>query len=179
MSAPASAKAVANTFLGFAEQEGRSLDQMQLQKLCYFAQAWWVGNLPYNLFDDDIEAWQYGPVIRTIYNEFRTFGRGPITRKATEYKVPENLTGIELSHALLNAQPIIPYVSEEGAVSYLKSVFDKYKGFSGLQLSSMTHQPDEPWTIVTSKYGVDKKEAIQPELIRAVYSAKVAQTTGG
>lgn len=41
---------------------------MKLQKLLYYSQAWslvWE-NVP--LFDEDIEAWPKGPVIRDIYN---------------------------------------------------------------------------------------------------------------
>lgn len=45
------------------------IQAIKLQKLCYFAQGWhltWLGD---PLFDDEIKAWRYGPVVYTLYRE--------------------------------------------------------------------------------------------------------------
>ena len=47
------------------------MSAMKLQKLVYYSQAWslvWDEN---PLFEDEIEAWVYGPVIRNLYEEHR------------------------------------------------------------------------------------------------------------
>lgn len=43
------------------------IQAIKLQKLCYLAQGWhltWLGD---PLFDDEIRAWRYGPVIYSLY----------------------------------------------------------------------------------------------------------------
>ncbi len=48
-----------------------SMTAMKLQKLVYYAQAWslaWHYGL---LFDEPIEAWDRGPIVRTLWNDHR------------------------------------------------------------------------------------------------------------
>lgn len=50
------------------EETGR-IQAIKLQKLCYLAQGWhltWLGD---PLFDDEIKAWRYGPVVYSLYRE--------------------------------------------------------------------------------------------------------------
>ncbi len=50
----------------------------KLQKLLYYVQAWSLafGNGP--VFDDEIEAWVHGPVVRSVYRKYKEFGFQPI-----------------------------------------------------------------------------------------------------
>ena len=55
-----------------------SLTPLKLQKLLYLAQGWsyvWDNK---SLFEDEFEAWQYGPVNVAVYNYFKVYGRGEI-----------------------------------------------------------------------------------------------------
>ena len=70
---------VAKYILCIANTNGDLITNLKLQKLLYYAQAWYMVNFDgKKLFDDDIEAWQFGPVIKSIYNLFKDFGRKPI-----------------------------------------------------------------------------------------------------
>jgi len=53
------------------------LTNMKLNKLVYFAyaNALQAGE---KLFDDDIEAWAFGPVVPNVYKEFANYGSGQI-----------------------------------------------------------------------------------------------------
>jgi hypothetical protein len=65
--APTSAAAVANAFLDIQELDGGNfppIDQMKLQKLVYYAYAWWLAYTGQQLFPEDVEAWPWGPVAR-------------------------------------------------------------------------------------------------------------------
>ncbi|MDT3440658.1 MULTISPECIES: Panacea domain-containing protein [unclassified Pseudofrankia] len=43
----------------------------RLQKLVYYAQAWHLADHREHLFEDDIEAWMNGPVVRRLYDRHR------------------------------------------------------------------------------------------------------------
>ncbi|MDA0665038.1 MAG: DUF4065 domain-containing protein [Proteobacteria bacterium] len=70
--APATAAAVANEFLALQETSPSTtaIDPLKLQKLLFYANAWYLALHDDSLFDEDIEAWPWGPVVRNIYIEF-------------------------------------------------------------------------------------------------------------
>lgn len=119
--------AIANEFLKL--RGGTSLPaQMQLQKWVYIAHGW---NLAINqepLVSDRPEAWDGGPVFRAIWNHIRDWGFGQSRLLENREKVPYS--------ALLNNRE----------VKIISLVWDKYRSFTGYELSQMTHQPNTPWT---------------------------------
>lgn len=58
------------------EREG--ITNLKLQKVLYFAQAYYLSKVGKPLFSDNIEAWEYGPVIPSIYHKFKSKGSNPI-----------------------------------------------------------------------------------------------------
>src|SRR5882762_6202388 len=77
---PASALDVAKylILLARSEEEPEFLSPMQLQKLLYYTQGWSLALLKEPMFDERIEAWAYGPVVKEVFQAFRNFGDGPI-----------------------------------------------------------------------------------------------------
>ncbi|HXD33894.1 MAG TPA: type II toxin-antitoxin system antitoxin SocA domain-containing protein [Pyrinomonadaceae bacterium] len=73
---------VANYFLSQTDEEaGDLISNLKLQKLVYYAQGFHVAMFEKTaLFPDQIEAWTHGPVVDSLYHEFKTFGAGPIPR---------------------------------------------------------------------------------------------------
>jgi uncharacterized phage-associated protein len=49
----------------------RSMSAMKLQKLAYYSQAWHLVWHESKLFDEPIEAWANGPVVRELYDVHR------------------------------------------------------------------------------------------------------------
>ena len=61
-----------------SEEAGDLISNLKLQKLVYYCQGM---NLALNdtvLFEDPIEAWTHGPVVRKVYGEYKEFGSSPI-----------------------------------------------------------------------------------------------------
>ena len=82
--APYNAIDVAKYILAVAYKNGDVLTNLKLQKLLYYAQAWYmVHHDGKKLFNDDIEAWKYGPVVRSIYNKYKGYGNTAIDREAS------------------------------------------------------------------------------------------------
>ena len=102
----------------------RGLDALKLQKLLYYAKAWnLVLNKKNNLFDDEFQAWVYGPVSPTAWQYFKDFDFSTPHREITEEKF-ENIT--------------------EKEKEVLDMVWDVYGKFDGKYLVNLTHT-EEPW----------------------------------
>lgn len=126
-----SPKAVANYFIELAKRDGEEISPMKLQKLVYYAHGWYAGNKGEELIDEYVEAWQYGPVIPSLYHEFKRFGNKPITEMATEFNGDDFV--------------VVPSPSDDDDRKFLDLVWKKYKGYTGIRLSEMTHAIDSPW----------------------------------
>ena len=171
MAAPTSAQAVANEFLDLqASDPGHPpIDQMKIQKLVFYAHAWYLGINKAPLFDEDVYAWPWGPVVPPIYSDFQSFGRHPISgRKSTKLSVVSE-GGVQ------KIRFVTPEVQDPSVKEFLRQVWDSHKGYTGVQLSNATHAPGEPWTVVLGQYGnLDKKPQIPNELIAEIFAQKVA-----
>jgi len=66
---------IANYFLrkGDAAKEDERLSNLKLQKLLYYAQCASLAETGHELFSDDIEAWQHGPVVKSVYDAFSAY----------------------------------------------------------------------------------------------------------
>lgn len=127
------AREVANFLLDHADERGLKLTNMAILKHIYFAHGWYLASCGEPLISNRIEAWQYGPVIRTVYDCFKEFESRPITSRAT---VINWETG-EITEA--RAQ----FYSATAAL--LRSTFDYYAGYGAFELSELTHASGGPW----------------------------------
>ncbi|HBC2029023.1 TPA: DUF4065 domain-containing protein [Clostridium perfringens] len=57
----------------------KPITNLQLQKFLYYIQGEFLKNTKKPIFDNAIEAWQYGPVIPEVYFWFNKFMSSPIT----------------------------------------------------------------------------------------------------
>ena len=77
-----SAITVANFFVrkGIEEQDS-GMTPMKVLKLSYIAYGWYLALYDSQLFNEPIQAWQYGPVIPSVYRAFKEYGNGRITEQ--------------------------------------------------------------------------------------------------
>lgn len=61
--------------------ENHPISNLQLQKILYFLQKKYLIDNGRVLFHDDIQAWQFGPVVPEVYYQYCGFGSMPITMK--------------------------------------------------------------------------------------------------
>ena len=139
------ARQIANWFIKKAQQQGRSLSIMSLLKLVYISHGWHLEMRNAPLFNNKIEAWQYGPVIPDVYYGFRRQGV-----------------------VLNNANPTVPEVDISPAdADLLEQIWNIYGSLPAFRLSDMTHVPGGPWDIATKSGG--NYARILDELIRQHY----------
>ena len=123
-----SARAIANEFLRRRASSAWP-QQMLIQKLAYIAHGW---NLAINgepLIEEAAEAWDNGPVYRSVWDHIRDFGYGgpncELTTPQTGRVISEELSASERS--------------------IIDAVWRKYAPRGASRLSQMTHKPDTPW----------------------------------
>jgi len=164
-----SAKAVANYFLELATRDDVQLTQMKLQKLVYYAHGWHLGLGHGPLLDEVIQAWSFGPVVRSLYNEFRDFGSDAITRMATRVTVVPGK-----NFALHETTPKV----DDAIKPFLEKIWEVYGGISAIPLSRMTHAEGTPWHRVWQKFGgqIPKYATIPDEWIEEHFKSKATAT---
>lgn len=116
---------VANIFIELAnDDEQGNITNMAVNKLVYFAQGWSLALLNKPLFDDDILAWQYGPVEKQVYYTFKPCGRDLI-EEPSENVDTENLNSDE--------------------IDLIMDVYNHYREYSSIGLMNLSHDEEGPW----------------------------------
>jgi|HubBroStandDraft_1064217.scaffolds.fasta_scaffold518715_2 uncharacterized phage-associated protein len=103
------------------EKSTKEISNLKLQKLLYYCQAWHLALYDRPLFADSIEAWLHGPVVPSIYRQFKKFGWQPIKR-----------TGHPCAQLDDNAQ------------AHVGEILKLYGDFNAVALEQMTHE-ENPW----------------------------------
>jgi uncharacterized phage-associated protein len=143
---------------------------MKLQKLLFYAQAWFLATNDRPIFAEEVEAWPWGPVVRPIYYQTRQCGMAPIMKRMTELRFdPESP---------LKSRFVETDVSDPDVTAFLDRIWDVHRPYTGIQLSNSTHAKGEPWTIIKDRYGsLRTKPVIPNDLIAAVYKGKLGGQT--
>ena len=131
------ARGIANAFITLAEDEDRLLTPMQLQKLAFFAQGFSLAIRDgVELFEQNVEAWEWGPVVRDIYSGLRRYGADGVDGRIHEY---------EWRQYAMERGPVVRARMDNDDRSIVKGVYDTYGHLSGGELSELTHRIGTPW----------------------------------
>lgn len=128
---------IANFILDDAAERGVKLTNLALQKLLYFAHGWFYAMYEQPLIKNKFEAWQYGPVQRIIYDQFKSYKDEPIRDIRATYIDPESG----------ESKYKKPEIKPEHA-DLIHIVLEKYARYTAGQLVSLTHVEDGPWEYV-------------------------------
>ncbi len=130
------------------------LTHLKLQKLLYYAQGICLANCGHVLFDDAIEAWEHGPVVRNVFKCFSSKGRNEIT--------------IDDAPSSVNVIEKIETDSEIREI--LNITYDNFAIYTAWQLRSMTHEIGTPWY---KSYKVGLNKVISIDLIKKYFETEV------
>ena len=80
------------------KREDHLINAMQLQGILYYTQCEFIKNYGEPLFEDDFEAFKFGPAISTVYYEYSHMGAFKIGADYEDYdKVLNDLTEDEIN----------------------------------------------------------------------------------
>ena len=122
------ALSVANYFIDLAQRNNIPITQLGLMKRVYIAYGFCLAMLDRSIFDerfDRVEAWKYGPVVPSVYHDYKNCGYSPITVVADDY-----------SNSCFSGEQL----------TLLHDVYAEYGRFTGQALTFMTHNPGTPWS---------------------------------
>lgn len=156
-----SAAVIANYFIKKAKLCNETLSPMKLIKLVYLAHGWYLALEHEPLIDEPVVAWQFGPVVESIYQEFKKFGNDQITE-----------------FAKINEQEAISRLSNDKiALAILDRVWEVYGKYTAIQLSNLTHKPGSPWDIAWhQEEGKNiRNHCIQNSLIQEYFAQQAAK----
>lgn len=109
--------ALAKAFLSISKMTNK-----KLQKLCYYAKAWYLAIYDCNLIAEQFQAWVHGAVQPALYQKYKPYGYGDIPQVMNAWEVPEEF------------------------FSFAQEIYDSYGHLTGDELEQINHQ-EEPWII--------------------------------
>ena len=124
-------------------EQGKSISNLKLQKILYFIQAEFLVRTGEPIFEDAIEAWDFGPVVPGIYVEYRAYGSASIP--------------------YLDEGKKFPFTQEH--TSILDGVIDACSSYSAIQLVEITHK-QAPWRMA---YKRSSRKVISNDSIKAYF----------
>lgn len=133
------------------------ITHLKLQKLLYYAQGICLAICNRKLFDDEIEAWQHGPVVRNVYEVFCSFGRNPISISMTKQD-EDIINNLEQNREIKEV---------------LDLTYDNFAIYTAWQLRQMTHVDGSPWDVTEKSKGLG--QIIDVELIKDYFKREVVE----
>lgn len=149
---------VARHVINYSNEKGYGISNLKLQKLLYFVQASFLGAYDKTCFEDAIEAWDFGPVVPSVYREYKQYGSSDIPTIKYYFSDAENhLSGWRISYEdnVLNKR-------DKEFVDY---IVDGFAGYSAIDLVRVTHNQD-PWR---NAYKKSRNSIISIESIKEFY----------
>lgn len=140
-----SALTIARYIIQRCNSKNRSISNLKLQKILYFVQAEFLVTRNRPCFVENIVAWNFGPVVPEVYQEYKIFGSANIP-------VIGNL-----------ARPII---LPQGDQELIDGIVDECAKYSASTLVEITHN-QTPWR---EAYRSNWNNVISNERIREYFA---------
>jgi uncharacterized phage-associated protein len=137
--------ALANFFIARSLESNAPITLTKLVKLVYIAHGWHLGLRDEPLLPEAVEAWKYGPIVPSVYHQFKNYASDPITSYAKEF------TGTTLD---------APQVTDTKIVHFLYRIWETYKHFDAAAITAICQSQNTPWCTVWNHASHDFSQAI-------------------
>ena len=156
MSEAVSSALVAKKFLDMADPNDPPMTPLKLMKMTYIAQGWHLGLHDDALINEEVCAWQFGPVFPSLYRKVKKYGRNAVKKIS------------------LSAMEVIGHIQiSDCGNEVINRVHKAYKGKTAGQLCGMTHMKGTPWYQIKEEYGGVEAGPIIPLHVIHAYYAKL------
>ncbi len=121
---------ISNNILKRAFDEEVPVSPMKLQKILYFAACEYGRRTGSVLLAEPFQPWKFGPVLQSVYGEFKPYGGRPIRRYAKDAE---------------GRAFVIDESDDPDLGATLDDVWKATKSKSAFRLSEITHQRHSAW----------------------------------
>ena len=125
--------------------EQRPINPIKLQKLVYISYGWCWAILEEELFEEEIQAWKYGPVVPSVWTAFNN-QRPKIGKPVNIDSQSSNL--------------------DENTKKLHNTVYEVYVNQQSAEMIAITHAPGTPWS---SLYDSTRNKEIPKHVIWRYY----------
>ncbi|TQR33794.1 hypothetical protein DMB92_02615 [Campylobacter sp. MIT 99-7217] len=136
-------------FLAKKDNAGDIISNLKMQKLLYYAQGHFLALYDKPLFLEKIEAWKFGPVVKSIYDKFKIYHD-----LAIDFKELESFNSS---------------VYTEEHLDFLPFFYKKYNSFSAWDLVMKTHS-EKPYKDYYLEYNTQE---IPLESIKSFFKEQI------
>lgn len=150
---------VSRYIVNYSNEKGYGISNLKLQKILYFVQAWFLIEVKEPCFKEEIEAWEFGPVVPVVYHEFKRFGSSYIPTVKSYFNVNENNIW-DVEREKFNDKLI-----KENDKKIINAVVDKFSECSANYLVKVTHK-QKPWK---DAYAKGSNSKITQESLRSYF----------
>lgn len=130
---------------------------LKLEKLVYLCFADYLCKYNKELYKDEIYAYKYGPVVKSVYERYKGYGYREIEQDDEEILA-------EGIYEMPSRSRIIFAESGFEKINSIDETIEKYGRLSASDLVDLTHRDYTPWAI--SGRGQNKDEIISNEVIK-------------
>lgn len=129
---------VSRFIINYSNEKKYGISNLRLQKLLYFVQAVFLCEEKTECFNEDILAWDFGPVVNEAYQEFKMYGSSNIPTITHFY---------DFSNGDIWSLKKVPFddsVITSDHKTIIMQVVDDLSKYSTTTLVSITHN-QKPW----------------------------------
>ena len=133
---------IARYIINHSIEKGYSITNLKLQKLLYYVQAKFLVEFKEECFEENIMNWNYGPVVESVYKEFKVNGRDNLTfqDKYTIISYDEDVNNI----CVKTLQYSDDFLQYEEDAKMIDDIIDAFAPCTPYSLVNKTHLED-PW----------------------------------
>ena len=124
--------------------EGKPIEKTRLLKLLYFVQGHAMAELGHELFSNQIDAWDYGPVVAVVYTNYEKINQLALERGISDIAITPD------------------------EMDMILDVWEQYHTYNAKELVSLTHESGTPWSEVYQP-GI-KNAQIPSELMKQYFA---------
>lgn len=129
---------IADYIIEYAKNLGLFVNNLKLQKILYFLEARFLDEQKKSLFNEEIEKWQYGPVVPEVYHRFNHLGAEKITHVPVEFDFMSLLEETQQNINLIKSDKSNSFSTNDKLI--IDNTIDKLIRFDPFYLVEETHR---------------------------------------
>lgn len=144
MAAPYNSMYVANYVIEYCNEKEYDINNLKLQKILYYLQARNLVERNIPLFDEPIQKWKFGPVVPSVYHDYKTSGASKIKKSdiGKILRLPKEGETPNMFETYILEEYSEQFIDSEDDKVLIEDTVDKLKKYTPFSLVDLTHDQE-------------------------------------